>query len=94
MLKQEYLAVSQVSESFIDRIEYFILKKQTNLSSKSLFIYKSVKELDMLTPSFKYGILSKLKRQIAHILQSDLRVKNNELEVLLWFVFREYPFLR
>jgi hypothetical protein len=53
-----------------------------------------LKQLDILTPRFKYGILKILEKSMKRIIDDNLSIKNNELEVLLWFLYREYPLLR
>lgn len=81
-------------ETFVDRLEFFILRKQPNLTNRSLEIYQNIKQLNLLSSTFKYGLLEKLHKQLDMVLEKDLNVKNNELEVLLWFIYREYPYLR
>ena len=53
-----------------------------------------IKQLELLGPSFKYGVREKLEKQMGAILENGLNVSNNELEVILWFIYREFPFVR
>lgn len=66
-----------MTETFVNKIEYFLLKKQNKLTSKTLHIYQSLKQMNLLTPRFKYGILRIYSAQMQMIQEQELQIRNN-----------------
>jgi hypothetical protein len=92
-LRQEYTNWNPVAESFIDRIEYYLFNKAP-FNSKTILIYQRIKNMGFATPIFRYNLLIRLSQQLGKIGREGLPITNNELERLLWFVYREYPYER
>ena len=42
-----------------------------------MYIYQLIKQMDILTPRFKYGLLRNLSKQMQRIIDDGLTIKNN-----------------
>lgn len=61
----------------MNKIEYFLLKNPNKFSSNTIYIYQLSKRMSMVTPSFKYGLLENLVKQMDRIIDEGLNIKNN-----------------